>query len=88
MSTTAISAALARRPALLAGQIVAVTAHVRPWVRLSVELCDGTGTITLRFMGRTEIPGIVLGCQLRVEGTPWMEDGALVMVNPLYEFET
>jgi hypothetical protein len=46
------------------------------------------GTITLRFMGRTEIPGIVLGCQLRVEGTPWVEDGTLIMVNPLYEFET
>jgi hypothetical protein len=51
-------------------------------------LCDGTGCLTLRFMGRTEVPGIVLGCSLRVEGTPWMEDGTLTMINPLYEFET
>jgi hypothetical protein len=55
-------------------------------VRLNVELYDQTGTITLRFMGRAEVPGIVLGCRLRVHGTPWMEDGTLVMRNPLYEF--
>jgi hypothetical protein len=86
--TTAISAVVPRRPTVLAGEIVAVAANVRPWVRLNVELCDGTGTITLRFMGRTEIPGIVLGCRLRVHGTPWMEGGTLIMLNPLYEFET
>jgi hypothetical protein len=74
MTTTAISAVVPRRPAMVAGQVVAVAAHVRPWVRLTVELCDGTG--------------IVLGCSLRVEGTPWMEDGTLTMINPLYEFET
>jgi hypothetical protein len=88
MTTTAISAVVPRRPAMVAGQVVAVAAHVRPWVRLTVELCDGTGCLTLRFMGRTEVPGIVLGCSLRVEGTPWMEDGTLTMITPLYEFET
>ena len=77
-----------RRPTVLAGEIVAVAANVRPWVRLNVELCDGTGTITLRFMGRTEIPGIVLGSRLQAYGTPWMKDGTLIMLNPLYEFET
>jgi hypothetical protein len=84
--TTAISAVVPRRPTMLAGEIVAVVAHVRPWVRLNVELCDQTGTITLRFMGRTEIPGIHLGSRLLVHGTPWMEDGTLIMLNPLYEF--
>ena len=86
--STAISAAVPRRPTMLAGEIVAVAANVRPWVRLNVELCDGTGTITLRFMGRTEIPGIVPGCHLRAYGTPWMEDGTRIMLNPLFEFET
>jgi hypothetical protein len=86
MSTTAISAVVLRRPALLTGQVVAVAAHLRPWVRLNVDLCDGTGTITLRFMGRTEVPGRVPGCRLRVEGTPWMEGDTLIILNPLYEF--
>ncbi len=86
MSPTAISAAVPRRPAFLTGQVVAVAAHLRPWVRLNVDLCDGTGTITLRFMGRTEVPGMVPGCHLRVEGTPWMEGDTLIMLNPFYEF--
>jgi hypothetical protein len=86
MSTTAISAVVPRRPTVLAGQVVAVAASVRPWVRFSAELCDGTGTITLRFMGRTEIPGLVPDCSVRVEGTPWMEGDALIMLNPYYEF--
>lgn len=86
MSTTAIAAVVLRRRTMLAGQVVTVAAHVRPWVRFNVELCDGTGSITLRFMGRAEIPGLVSGCHLRVEGTPWMEGDTLIMLNPFYEF--
>ena len=86
MSSTAISAAVPRRPITVAGQVVAVAAYVRPWVRFHVELCDGTGTITLRFLGRTEVAGIVSGSRLRVEGTPWMDEGTLVLLNPCYEF--
>jgi hypothetical protein len=86
MSTTAISSVVPRRPAMLAGQVVAIAAQIRPWVRLNVELSDGTGAIALRFMGRTEIPGIRLGCRLHVHGTPWDEEGVLIMLNPLYEF--
>jgi hypothetical protein len=86
MSTTAISAVVPRKPTIVAGQVVAVAAHIRPWVRFNVELCDGTGTITLRFMGRTEVRGIAPGCRLRIEGTPSMDDGTLIMLNPHYEF--
>jgi hypothetical protein len=85
MSITAISAVVPRRPTMLAGQVVAVAAHISPWVRLNVDLCDGAGTITLRFLGRTEIPGIVSGSRWRVEGTPWIE-GHTLMLNPLCEF--
>ncbi len=86
MSTTAISAVVPRTPTMLVGRVAAVVAHLRPWVRLNVELCDGTGTITLRFMGRTEVPGIVPGCCLRVEGTPWWDGPNLIVLNPLYAF--
>lgn len=86
MTTTAISAVVPRKPTMLSGWVTEVSAHVRPWVRLNVEFCDGTGTITLRFLGRTQIPGIVLGCRMTVEGTPWMEGDTLVMLNPLYMF--
>jgi hypothetical protein len=65
MTTTAIWAAVPRRPTILAGRVVA---------------------LTLRFMGRTEVPGIVPGCSLRVEGTPWIDGDAFIMGNRLYEF--
>jgi hypothetical protein len=86
MTTTAISAVVPRRSSMLAGWVTGVAAYVRPWVRFDAEFCDGTGTITLRFLGRTQIPGIVVGCRMTVEGTPWMEGDTLVMLNPLYMF--
>jgi hypothetical protein len=86
MNATAISAVVARRPAMVAGWVTGVAAHLRPWVRLDIEFRDETGAITLRFLGRTQIPGIVTGCRMTIEGTPWMEEGTLVIVNPLYMF--
>jgi hypothetical protein len=84
VTTTAIAAVVARRPTILVGRVVAVEAHVRPWVRFNVEFCDGTGTVILRFMGRTEVPGLVPGRRMSVDGTPSMEGDSLIMLNPLY----
>jgi hypothetical protein len=86
MSTTAIAAVVARRPAMLAGWVAVVAAYVRPWVRLDVEFCDETGSITLRFVGRTHIFGMVKGRPMTVEGTPRMDGDSLVILNPLYMF--
>ena len=86
MSPTAISAVVPRRRTTMAGRVVRVTAFSRPWVRLDVEFGDGTGTAVLRFVGRHEIPGMVPGRSLEVEGTPAMEHGTLIILNPLYEF--
>ena len=86
MSPTAISAVVPRRRTTMAGKVVRVTAFSRPWVRLDVEFSDGTGTAVLRFVGRLEIPGMVPGRSLEVEGTPAMEHGTLTILNPLYEF--
>ncbi len=70
----------------MAGRVVRVTAFNRPWVRLDVEFRDGTGTAVLRFVGRLEIRGMVPGRCIEVEGTPAMEHGTLIILNPLYEF--
>jgi two-component system KDP operon response regulator KdpE len=86
MTATAISAVVARQHATLTGRTTRVAARVRPWVRLEVELCDDTGCITLRFLGRTQIPGVAVGRRLTVEGTPWLDGDLLVLVNPLYMF--
>jgi hypothetical protein len=86
VGATAISAAVPRRRATLEGRITAVRASTRPWVRFDVELSDGTGSVTLRFVGRTEVPGMRPGRRLSVEGTPAEDHATLIMLNPLYEF--
>jgi hypothetical protein len=86
VSATAIAAAVPRRRTTLMGRIILVQAFFRPWTRCDVELSDGTGTITLRFMGRGEIPGMSAGRPMRVEGTPADVRGRLIMLNPLCEF--
>jgi hypothetical protein len=86
VSTTAISAVVPRRRTTLAGRVISVSPFVRPWVRVDVVVGDGSGTVTLRFMGRTAVPGMSAGRQIRVEGTPAIVRHVLTMLNPLYEF--
>lgn len=86
MSTSAIAKVVPRKPTVIVGRVTNVVSRVRPWVRFEVDLSDRTGTITLRFMGRSEIPGMVLGRKLGAEGTPGIEGDRLVMLNPRYVF--
>lgn len=88
MTITVVSAVVPRVRATVAGRIIAVRAHRRPWMRLDVELGDGTGTIILRFMGRTAIPGLSPGRRVGAEGMPSAQGGSgtLLMLNPHYAF--
>lgn len=86
MTATAISAVVARQPTTLTGWVTGLAPDVRPWVRLNVEFSDGTGSIALRFLGRTHVPGLFVGRRMTVEGTPCMEGDGLIMLNPLYVF--
>ena len=86
MSHTAISAVTPRTRTTLGGEIISVVSHARPTVRVDAELCDDTGTIVLRFTGRDQVPGLVTGARLVVEGTPAREGERLIMRNPAYEF--
>ncbi len=54
-----------------------------PW--LEAELSDGTGRVTLVWMGRGAIPGIEVGRTLRVRGRLSAADGVLRLYNPHYE---
>ncbi len=75
-----------RRRAVVAGTIESVASFEQPWVRTDAVLGDGNGTLVLRFMGRVAVPGIVPGRHLIAEGTPTLENGVLLMRNPLYSF--
>lgn len=82
-----ISEAPLRKRVKLAGMVRRIT--VRPiegFETLGVVLADGTGEVSVRWMGRRSIDGLVLGSRLQVEGVLGRELGELVMVNPTFEF--
>lgn len=75
-----------RRRVTLAGVLRSVTLQPRAGVpALEAELFDGTGTVTVIWLGRREIAGIQAGRRLRVDGLVAVNDGRAVMYNPRYE---
>jgi hypothetical protein len=86
VSPTAIAALVPRRRATAAGEIRAVNYYDRPYRRTEVELDDGTGVLRLRFVGRTQVPGLAPGRRMVAEGTPAAAPDGLVILNPLYRF--
>jgi hypothetical protein len=70
----------------LSGTLRTVTLRPRGGVpALEAELFDGSGAITLVWLGRRQITGIGPGRQLEVEGRIGIQDGVRVMYNPRYE---
>lgn len=75
-----------RQAARLRGTITVLTMKPRggmPW--LEAELSDGSGSITLVWMGRREIPGITAGREMIVSGRVSYVDGRRRLFNPYYE---
>jgi RecG-like helicase len=54
-----------------------------PW--LEAELSDGSGSITLVWMGRREVPGVKAGRELKVQGRLATSNGRRLLYNPRYE---
>ena len=72
----------------LHGTLRTVTLRPRGGVpALEAELYDGSGILTLVWLGRRRIAGIEPGRNLRVEGRIGRMDGARVMFNPRYELK-
>jgi hypothetical protein len=70
----------------LHGSLATVTLRPRGGVlALEAELYDGSGTVTLVWLGRRQIPGIGPGRQLTVHGRLGCSDGRKVLFNPRYE---
>lgn len=70
----------------LHGSLSTVTLRPRGGVlALEAELYDGTGTVTLVWLGRRQIAGIGPGRQLTVSGRLGCSDGRKVLFNPRYE---
>jgi hypothetical protein len=75
-----------RQQVQLTGTISCVTISPRgEHPALEVELNDGSGAVTLRWLGRREIPGIDPGRTLKVWGRISCRDGRRLLYNPRYE---
>lgn len=81
----AISSYGDRDVATLHGTLRSVTLRPRGGVSaLEAELYDGTGTVTLIWLGRRRIAGVEPGRQLTVQGRLGCHDGVRMLYNPRY----
>lgn len=81
-----IREAQARHQGRFAGQVRRLRIQPEAAVpTLELELNDGSGRMTVRFMGRCSIPGVECGSSLAVEGTPSQSEDGLIMYNPAYD---
>ncbi len=70
----------------LRGTLKTVTLRPRGGVpALEAELTDGSGVITVVWLGRRRIAGIGPGRSVQVEGRIGVAEGTRIMYNPRYE---
>lgn len=75
-----------RQQVALTGTVATVTITPRDGhPALEVELRDGSGAVTLLWLGRRQIPGIDTGRTIQVWGRVSCHEGRRVMYNPRYE---
>ncbi len=75
-----------RQVVSLTGTVSTVTIHPRGGhPALEVELRDGSGTVTLVWLGRRQIPGIDPGRSIVVSGRISCHEGRRVIYNPRYD---
>jgi amino acid transporter len=83
-----ISGSQDREIVALAGTLRAVTLRPRgASLTMEAELWDGTGRVTLVWLGRREIPGIEAGRRLVVRGRLASVHGERAIFNPSYELQ-
>jgi RecG-like helicase len=83
---TAVTECQNRKQVTVVGTVRSLTLRPRAGTpTLEVELYDGSGTVTLIWLGRREIAGIAPGRQLRAIGRITSAGGRRVIFNPRYE---
>lgn len=85
----AIAEAPDRELVLVRGTLRSVTLMPRGGVdSLEAELSDGSGVVTLVWLGRRRIAGIEVGRAMGVQGRIGVHDGRRVLYNPRYELKS
>jgi RecG-like helicase len=85
---TAVTACTRGEPVCVAGTLRSVTLRPRAGVpTLEAELYDGTGSITLIWLGRRRIGGVECGRSLMARGRLTSHDGRPTIYNAEYELK-
>src|SRR6202035_4509478 len=72
----------------VSGTLRTVTLRPRgPSLTMEADLWDGTGNITLIWLGRRNIPGIIPGRRIVVHGRVARIKGERTLFNPIYELQ-
>ena len=79
-----ISSIRARDKVHLIGTVEATSSTPEGW---EAELSDGTGIVTLLWMGRVSIPGIGVGTTMHVWGRVATQRAGLLIYNPAYAIQ-
>jgi hypothetical protein len=85
--TTPLGEVVHRQRTKVAGRVRSV--RVQPWSGVSTFECtlvDGSGALTVVFLGRRAVAGVEPGVKMVAEGTIGNYQGHLAMLNPTYEF--
>lgn len=83
---TTVAACQERRVVTVHGTVRSLTLRPRAGTpTLEVELYDGSGTVTLVWLGRREIAGVSPGQQLRATGRITSSGNRRMIFNPHYE---
>jgi RecG-like helicase len=84
---TALKSCSDRKRVTVMGTVKSLTLRPRAGTpTLEVELYDGSGYVTLIWLGRRELAGLAPGRKLRVSGRITTSDDRRVIFNPRYEF--
>ena len=83
---TPVADLTARRPATICGTLRSVTLRPRAGVpALEAELYDGSGCLSVIWLGRRQIAGVEPGRRIRVHGMVTESEGNRAVFNPRYE---
>jgi RecG-like helicase len=84
-----IAEAPTRERVKLAGVVKRITVHPEHGLEgLEARIVDGSGEMSVMWMGRRAIPGLGLGTRVVVEGVIGESRQGRRMVNPSFEFAT
>lgn len=76
-----------RRRVKVAGVVKRITVTpIQGSESLEAVISDGTGEVSVVWMGRRSIPGLTLGTRVVVDGVVAREGSGCRMVNPTFEF--